>query len=64
MLEVILKSFETPDETRVFEKGKLEIVQAFDVKRKTLSAVREMDSTAWGLNRLLLTTNLLYNRIA
>lgn len=27
MLEVILKSFETPDEMRVFEKGKLEIVQ-------------------------------------
>lgn len=27
MLEVILKSFETPDETRVFEKGRLEIVR-------------------------------------
>lgn len=27
MLEVILKRFETPDETRVFEKGKLEIVR-------------------------------------
>ncbi|MDX6614150.1 MAG: hypothetical protein QOD75_3336 [Blastocatellia bacterium] len=27
MLEVILKSFDTPDETRVFEKGKLEIVR-------------------------------------
>ncbi|HEX7998354.1 MAG TPA: cupin domain-containing protein [Pyrinomonadaceae bacterium] len=27
MLEVILKSFETPDETRLFEKGKLEIVR-------------------------------------
>lgn len=27
MLEVVLKSFETPDETRVFEKGKLEIVR-------------------------------------
>ena len=27
MIEVILKSFETPDETRVFEKGKLEIVR-------------------------------------
>ena len=27
MLEVILKSFENPDETRVFEKGKFEIVQ-------------------------------------
>ncbi len=26
MLEVILKRFEAPDETRVFEKGKLEIV--------------------------------------
>lgn len=26
MLEVILKSFESPDETRVFEKGKFEIV--------------------------------------
>ena len=26
MLEVILKSFDTPDETRVFEKGILEIV--------------------------------------
>jgi quercetin dioxygenase-like cupin family protein len=26
MLEVILKRFETPDETRVFEKGKFEIV--------------------------------------
>jgi quercetin dioxygenase-like cupin family protein len=27
MLEVILKSFENPDETRLFEKGKLEIVR-------------------------------------
>jgi quercetin dioxygenase-like cupin family protein len=27
MLEVMLKSFESPDETRVFEKGKLEIVR-------------------------------------
>lgn len=27
MLEIILKRFETPDETRVFEKGKLEIVR-------------------------------------
>lgn len=27
MLEVILKSFENPDETRLFEKGKFEIVQ-------------------------------------
>jgi hypothetical protein len=27
VLEVILKSFATPDETRVFEKGKFEIVQ-------------------------------------
>ncbi len=27
MLEVILKRFEQPDETRVFEKGKLEIVR-------------------------------------
>jgi hypothetical protein len=27
MLEVILKRFETPDETRVFEKGKFEIVK-------------------------------------
>ncbi len=27
MLEVMLKRFETPDETRVFEKGKLEIVR-------------------------------------
>ena len=27
MLEVILKRFEKPDETRVFEKGKFEIVQ-------------------------------------
>ena len=27
MLDVILKRFETPDETRVFEKGKLEIVR-------------------------------------
>lgn len=27
MPEVILKYFETPDETRVFEKGKLEIVR-------------------------------------
>lgn len=27
MLEVIVKSFEKPDETRVFEKGKLEIVR-------------------------------------
>ena len=26
MLEVILKSFENPDETRIFEKGKFEIV--------------------------------------
>lgn len=26
MLEVILKRFETPDETRLFEKGKFEIV--------------------------------------
>ena len=26
MLEVILKRFETPDETRVFEKGKFEII--------------------------------------
>jgi hypothetical protein len=27
MLEVVLKRFETPDETRVFAKGRLEIVQ-------------------------------------
>jgi len=27
MLDVILKSFESPDETRVFEKGRLEIVR-------------------------------------
>ena len=27
MLEVVLKRFEAPDETRVFEKGKLEIVR-------------------------------------
>ena len=27
MLEVILKCFDTPDETRVFEKGRLEIVR-------------------------------------
>jgi quercetin dioxygenase-like cupin family protein len=27
MLEVILKNFDTPDETRVFEKGILEIVR-------------------------------------
>lgn len=27
MLEVILKKFEAPDETRVFEKGKFEIVK-------------------------------------
>ena len=27
MLAVILKSFENPDETRIFEKGKLEIVR-------------------------------------
>ena len=27
MLEVILKRFEAPDETRVFEKGKFEIVK-------------------------------------
>lgn len=27
MLEIILKRFEQPDETRVFEKGKLEIVR-------------------------------------
>jgi quercetin dioxygenase-like cupin family protein len=27
MLGVILKSFENPDETRIFEKGKLEIVR-------------------------------------
>jgi len=27
MLDVILKSFENPDETRLFEKGKFEIVQ-------------------------------------
>ncbi len=27
MLDVILKSFESPDETRLFEKGKLEIVR-------------------------------------
>ena len=27
MLEVILKSFEAPEEVRVFEKGKLEIVR-------------------------------------
>ena len=27
MLELILKRFETPDETRVFEKGKLEVVR-------------------------------------
>ena len=26
MLEVVLKRFETPDETRVFDKGKFEIV--------------------------------------
>lgn len=27
MLEVILRSFDTPDETRLFEKGRLEIVR-------------------------------------
>lgn len=27
MLEVMLKSFETPDETRLFEKGRLDIVR-------------------------------------
>ena len=27
MLEVILRRFEAPDETRVFEKGKLEVVR-------------------------------------
>ena len=27
MLEVIVKNFEAPDETRVFEKGKLEIIR-------------------------------------
>ena len=27
MLEVVLKRFEEPDETRVFEKGKLEVVR-------------------------------------
>ena len=27
MLEMVLKSFENPDETRVFEKGKLDIVR-------------------------------------
>lgn len=27
MVEVVLKRFETPDETRVFEKGKFEIVK-------------------------------------
>ena len=27
MLEVLLKSFDSPDETRLFEKGKLEIVR-------------------------------------
>lgn len=27
MLEVILKRFETPDETRLFEKGRLDIVR-------------------------------------
>jgi hypothetical protein len=27
MLKVILKSFDSPDETRVFEKGKFEIVK-------------------------------------
>jgi hypothetical protein len=27
MLEVILKSFDTPDETRVFEKGILELCE-------------------------------------
>jgi quercetin dioxygenase-like cupin family protein len=27
MIEVILKQFETPDETRVFDKGKFEIVK-------------------------------------
>jgi hypothetical protein len=27
MLEVVLKRFENPDETRVFEKGRFEIVQ-------------------------------------
>jgi hypothetical protein len=31
MLEVMLKSFETPDETRVFEKGKFEIVKIGDM---------------------------------
>jgi hypothetical protein len=31
MLEVILKSFEAPDETRVFEKGKFEIVKIGDM---------------------------------
>ncbi|HEX8141576.1 MAG TPA: cupin domain-containing protein [Pyrinomonadaceae bacterium] len=27
MMEIVLKRFEAPDETRVFEKGKLEIVR-------------------------------------
>ena len=27
MLEIILKRFENPDETRIFEKGKLELVR-------------------------------------
>jgi quercetin dioxygenase-like cupin family protein len=27
MLDIILRNFQTPDETRVFEKGKLEIIR-------------------------------------
>ena len=33
MLEVILKHFEEPDETRRFEKGMFEIVQLADRRR-------------------------------
>jgi hypothetical protein len=44
MLEVMLKSFETPDETRLFEKGKLEIVR---IGRMTLGRASYEPGWRW-----------------
>ena len=38
MLEVILKRFEDPDETRIFEKGRFEIVKIGDAPPRPLPA--------------------------
>ena len=44
MLEVILKSFDSPDETRLFEKGKLEIVR---IGRMTLGRASYEPGWRW-----------------